>query len=211
MMWLENLMNLVRREAKRVALRNTPSFRFGLVQHYNPTTGAVQVTFPEDLDPTTGQPTLSPWMPIIMPSAGPGAGDIAAPPINSQAIILSASWGDQRFMFMLGTVRAVTDTMPSQPLPESGPPLPPGPPGGERWITHPSGTSMMLRNDGTLLAGANEGAFKRLATEDFVLNIFNNHNHLYLPGDGSPTPTDVPGTIVGPTDTVNMTAQLKGT
>ena len=208
---IHNLMNIIQREVQRVARRMMPGIRFGIVDKYDPTSGAVQVQFPDDPDPVTGAPTVSPWMPIIMPSAGPGAGDIAAPPLGSQAIILSIAWGSDRYMFMLGTVRAVTDTMPPQPQPDPppDPPLPNGPPSGERWITHPNGQSIMLRNDGTVLVGQNTGAFQRLATEEFVLSVFNNHTHKHRPGSDPLTETEAPTNPVPSGSTTAMTATAK--
>ena len=209
---LDDFLNIIQREVARVAARMMPQIRFGIVQQYNPGVGAVQVIFPDDPDPDTGAPTLSPWMPIIMPSAGPGAGDVAAPPLGSQAIIISIAWGSDRHMFMLGTVRALTDTMPPQPQPDPpvDPPLPPGAPSGERWIIAPGGHGMMLRNDGTVLVGQNTGTYQRLATEEFVLSVFNNHNHNYLPGSGTMTTTSAPTAPVPTNSTTAMTAAAKG-
>jgi len=201
------LLDLIRREAERAVRKFAPGHRFGIVSNYNPAGPSVRVNFLDDLD-ENGQPTLSPWMPIIEPSAGAGSGDIAAPQLGSQAVVIHFGYGDQRFTFMLGTVRSSLDPVPPEPGTDT---TPAGAPEKERWIVHPSGTALLLRNDGTVLTGALGGTFKRLATEDFVLNVYNDHTHQYSPGDGTPTQTAGPNTTVASGDTTNLTAQLKAT
>lgn len=203
---IADLENIIEQIAQRVVRRWAPAHRFGIVSNYDPSGPAVKVQLPDDLD-ANGNPQLSPWMPIIMPSAGPGAGDIAAPQIGSQAIILEMGWGADKFQFMLGTVRPSTDALPPQPLPPSGPPLPAGAPENERWIVHPQGQSVMLRNDGTVLAGKTLGTYQRLATEQFVLDVFNNHTHGNVQtGSGVSGPPQSP---VASGSTTAMTATLK--
>jgi hypothetical protein len=72
------------------------------------------------------------------------------------------------------------------------------------------GQSVMMRNDGTILAGQNTGAFQRLATEEFVLMVFNQHQHDYIPGDNTPTQTGVPTMLVPSDSTTSLTATIKG-
>jgi hypothetical protein len=204
----DDITAMVKREVRAVIRQHMPGHRFGLVQQYNPTTHQVQVIFPEDLD-ANGNPQLSPWMPIIAPASSAGAGDVQAPQMGSQAIVLHFGYGADRFTFMLGTVRAATDTVPVMPAPSGSPPNV-GTPEGDRAIVHPTGgQGIYLRGDGIVLAGASDGTFQRMATEAFVLNIFNNHTHGGVQSGGSTT--TAPTTTVSNTDTTNLTAQLKGT
>ena len=204
---VEKLLNIIRREAESAARRHAMGWRFGIVQQYDPAGPAVRVSFPEDLD-DTGQPTLSPWMPIVLPSAGPNAGACDAPDIGSQAFILHRGHGHERETFMLGTVRSSSDPAPADPAAEGQPAPRPGTPAGEKWMVHSSGSFLKVR-PGQVQAGANGAAFQRLATEQFVLDVFNKHTHPYFPGNGGVTQTQPPKQQVADGDDANLTAQLK--
>jgi hypothetical protein len=211
MSW-SRIQNFIAREVERICKRNAPHIRFGIVDSFNPAGPAVRIKFPDDLD-ADGNPTLSPWMPVIEPAAGPGSGDLSPPTIGAQAVVFHIGWGAERWTFMMGTVRSSQDAVPAAPNPptDGSPPPPPGAPAGDRWIVHPAGQGIYLRADGTALIGTGNGHFLRLATEDFVLNKFNMHSHPYQPGDGTMTQTGAPNlTVPASGDTTDLTASIKG-
>jgi hypothetical protein len=204
-----DLQNMIRREAEIAVQKYAPAHRFGIVSQYNPAGHQVRVTFPEDLD-ANGNPQLSPWMPIVSPAASGDAGDVAAPLMGSQAMVIHFGYGADRFTFMLGTVRSAVDAVPSMP----GAAANSGIPEGSRAIVHPlGGQGIYLAADGSVSVGLPGGTFKRLATEDFVLNSYNSHTHqIQNVASGSATlTTQAPAVQISTGDTTDLTVNLKAT
>ncbi len=204
-----DLLDMIRREAENAVQQWAPGHRFGIVSQYNPVGHQVRVTFPEDLD-ENGNPKLSPWMPIVAPAASGAAGDVAAPLMGSQAMIVHFGYGADRFTFMLGTVRGTPDVVPSMP----GASASSGIPEGNRAIVHPlGGQGIYLAADGSVLIGLPNGTFKRLATEDFVLNKYNSHQHQIpnVASGGATLTTTAPTVQISTGDTDDLTVNLKAT
>jgi hypothetical protein len=208
---LEDWKNEILREVRREIRLTGVGIRFGIVQQYDPSGPTVRLQYLDTPD-ANGQPTLSTPMPIIVPSAGPGSGVIAAPAIGTQAIVLQIGAGAEQIQFMLGVVRpTATQPAPYQSEPAGGAPPPTGAPEQETWMVHPNGNAVKMSNDGHIYAGAQFGTFQRMATEAFVLSVFNNHTHEYIPGSGTPAQTMAPNAPVPSGSTTAMTVQFKGT
>jgi hypothetical protein len=193
----QDLLNLVRREAERAVEARIKPPRHGIVSSYDPSTFTVKVTFPEDLD-TSGKPKITGWLPLSTQSAGNGWGICFAPALGAQVGVHFAEDDPDS-----GFVSHHIFSGPDQPL---------GTPEGELWMQHQTGTCIKMTGAGEILAGMADGTFQRLATERFVLDIFNAHSHGYLPGTGTLTQTTAPNlTVPGTGDTTHLTAQLKAT
>lgn len=152
--------------------------RIGLVQAYNPQDGSVKVVIQpvDESDPNNGQ---TGWIPL----ATQYVGMVGAPRQNDQVIVLFHQ-GNLNNGIVIG--RLYSQANPAPEVPE-----------GEYWITHPTGTFVKIKNDGsveingnskiTLTAPeidlSNNGSLKKLITDAFV-DLYNNHTH------GSTPPPD---------------------
>lgn len=104
----------------------------GTVTEYDPTTYSAKVMLqPEEIE--TG------WLPIATAAAGPSWGIYAAPINGAQAMVLFLE-GDREVGWIAGFLASDED-----------PPPQPGPPAGEFWSLHKSGSFLKFTNDGDVL------------------------------------------------------------
>lgn len=136
---IDDLMNMVRREARRVAADLIQSSRHGIVTSYNPAGPAVIVQYQEDLD-YDGNPKDSGWVPWSCGSAGSGWTACFAPAIGMQATVNFAG-GDGNSPYATGALHSQT-----QP--------PPGVPEGEMWLFHKTGVYIKLTSVGEIETNA---------------------------------------------------------
>jgi hypothetical protein len=193
---IEDFLNVIRREANAAVKRRIRSPRHGIVSAYNPARPAVKVKFTEDLD-ADGNPKETGWIPIAVASAGAGWGIMFAPHLGQHVTVDYAN-DESNSPFLRNALHS--DAEPGIGAPE-----------GEYWMVHQSGTVLKMTATGTVLIGAGAGTFQRLATEHFVLQVYDNHTHPYIPGSNPVANTDVPNQQVSSGDTTNLTAQLKAT
>lgn len=103
--------------------------RFGLVTSVDPASATARVTLqPEGV--------LSGWLPVLSPWVGSGWGAWSPPSPGDQVMIL-AQEGDAEHGVIIG--RAFSDSDP-----------PPPAAAGELWLVHETGSTIRLRNSGTV-------------------------------------------------------------
>lgn len=186
---MDKYLNAVRFQAG-IGNNLTSQTRIGLIQAYNPQDGSVKVVIQpvDDGDPNNGQ---TGWIPL----ATNFIGLVGAPKQNDQVIVLFHQ-GNVNNGIVIGRLYSQAD--PSPQVPE-----------GEYWITHDSGTSFKIKNDGSVeINGAskislispeidlsNNGTVKKLVT-DAMVDFFNNHTHGASPPPNTPMGNSELTTIV---------------
>jgi hypothetical protein len=125
---MEAVLNLVRREAERVA-RARPAPRGAIISSYDATSHTVKVTYP-----VTG--AESGWMPVLHAAVGAGWGLVCGPAIGVQAVVEFLD-GDIDCPFVAGFLNSTPDTPQSVAS-------------GEIILQHSSGAFIRLANDGAI-------------------------------------------------------------
>ena len=125
---MQNLLNVVRREAERVVARLAHP-KTGIVSGYDPANYAAKVRLqPQDVE--TG------WLPIRTPWSGNNWGMFCPPDIGDEVEVQFQEGGKQAPYVAL---RAFGDR--SRPL---------SVPAGEFWLVHKTGSFLKFRNDGSV-------------------------------------------------------------
>lgn len=181
--------------------------RFGVVTSVDPGSYTARVTLqPEGV--------LTGWLPILSPWTGTGWGIVCPPTPGDQVLVLPQE-GDAEHGVIVG--RNFSDRQ-RPPVGDAGPV-----PAGELHIVHATGTRLRLGNDGsvtiaaqgsvtinatqplrieapeidlaaaTVKGGDLSAATQRLATEEFVLGLFNAHTHPDAHGGETGTPLQQAG------------------
>lgn len=181
--------------------------RFGIVTSVDPAGYTARVSLqPEGV--------LTGWLPILSPWIGAGWGIVCPPSPGDQVLVLPQE-GDAEHGVIVG--RNYSDRQ--RPASGSNGPVP----AGELHIVHATGTRLRLGNDGsvaidaqgavtvnatrsvqikapeidlaaaTVKGGDLSGAVQRLATEAFVLGLFNTHTHPDAQGGETGTPLQQAG------------------
>lgn len=105
--------------------------RLGIITSYNPSDATVKVKIqPENNDDPQG--SLSGWIPFATGFIGLNA----APRIGDQAIVIFQE-GNINCGMVVGVLYSDVDA-------------PPAAPSGEWWLTHPSGSFIKIKNDGSI-------------------------------------------------------------
>jgi uncharacterized protein involved in type VI secretion and phage assembly len=123
----EDLLNLIRREVA-LYLANRAETRIGVVQSYDPALHAARVEYQPEGE-------LSGWIPVGTVGAGNGFGMGFAPTIGQQVTVHFLE-GSLDSGIIGPSIHSTVD------LP------PPGVASGMAWMIDPSGTSILLTNDG---------------------------------------------------------------
>ena len=108
--------------------------RLGEITSYNPATYSAKVMIQPD-----GYETG--WLPIMAAMIGQGWGLLAAPSIGDHAVV-SFEHGDPESGLVMGFIPSDAQR-------------PGAPPSGELWLTHQTGSTLKLTNDGKVLVSAN--------------------------------------------------------
>jgi hypothetical protein len=125
---MEEVLNLVRREAERVT-RARPCPRGAVVTSYDPASHTVKVTYP-----ATG--AESGWMPVLHAAVGAGWGVVCGAVIGAQAVVDFLD-GDIDCPFVAGFLNSAPDTPQTVAS-------------GEIMLQHASGAFVRLANDGAI-------------------------------------------------------------
>jgi uncharacterized protein involved in type VI secretion and phage assembly len=174
---MDAIMNRMRLEAQWV-LGNEGKTELGLIDSYDPSSYSVKVKLPAKNGKITG------WMPLGTLAVGPGYGIMFGPEIGAQ-IKISYQEGDPN--------APVADLQVFDNVNHPSANSQPGPPSGEWWLIHKSGSTFKFTNDGKLTLNSGEeidignaaSAYQSLATIA-IMGIFNNHVHTNG-NDGSDT------------------------
>lgn len=181
--------------------------RFGIVSSVDPNSYTARVMLqPENV--------LTGWLPVLSPWSGAGWGMVCPPSPGDQVLVLPQD-GDAEHGVIVGRSFSATAQPPTGP---NGPA-----PSGELWLQHASGSVVRLGNDGTVtinaqgmlsIAGTSKvavaaseidldaaavrggnvaGSMQRLATESFVLSLFNTHTHADAQGGQTGAPLQQAG------------------
>jgi hypothetical protein len=184
--------------------------RWGVVQSFNPSNYTAKVTLqPEGV--VTG------WLPIVTPTFGAGWG-LVSPLQPGQQVLVVPDTGDHDNGVILGGTWNTQSTVPKIPSSMGGSPnnLQPGEfafvaPGGNSYLRFCSDGSVLLNATALYMLaqqiyslGSAGSTPLRLATETFVLDLYNSHTHPGIqPGSSS---TGVPNQQASSSD---LTANLK--
>jgi hypothetical protein len=176
--------------------------RWGVVQSFNPANYTAKVTLqPEGV--------LTGWLPIVTPTFGAGWG-VVSPLQPGQQVLVVPDTGDHDNGVILGGTWNTSSTVPKTPNTLGGQPTNLQP--GEFAFVSPQGSFLRFCPDGSVLIaataiytlGAASSTPLRLATENFVLDVYNNHTH---PGvEAGSASTGVPNQQATSSD---LTANLK--
>jgi len=132
---MQHLLNQMRFQSG-IGQNFITQMKFGLVTSYNPQNSYVIVQI-QPINEEDPQGSLTGWIPYL----SPWAGFQGAPRINDQVGVVFQE-GDINSGVAIGIIYSDED-------------LPPGAPSGELWITHPSGTTIKIMNDGNIQITAN--------------------------------------------------------
>jgi Type VI secretion system/phage-baseplate injector OB domain/GpV Apex motif len=183
--------------------------RWGIVQSFDPTRYMARITLqPENV--------LTGWLPIVSPTYGPGWG-VVSPLEPGQQVLCIPDNGDHDNPCILGGTWNTQATVPKIPSSITGQPN--NLQSGEWAFVSPQGSYLRFCADGSVLLsatalymlaqtiyslGSGSSTPQRLATETFVLDVYNNHTHGGIqPGGGN---TAVPNQQAGSSD---LTTNLK--
>lgn len=176
--------------------------RFGVVSSVDPHSYAARVTLqPEGV--------LSGWLPVLSPWVGAGWG-MACPPAPGDQVLVLPQDGDAEHGVIVGRAFSAAALPPAG---GNGPA-----PAGELWLQHACGSVVRLGNDGSVSISAQglvsiaaatrvtvaapeieldaaavrggdaAASAQRLATEGFVLSLFNAHTHADAQGGQTGAP-----------------------
>lgn len=132
---MQELMNLVRREAMRV-MRNHTRPRVGIVTAYNPKTHMVKVK----LQPKGNETS---WIPVSAHHMGNGFGVMVAPKIGDQ-VEVGFQGGDSHTPRVVGRFHSDQDKPPQIEA-------------GEVLVKHESGAGIYINKDGDIILKAASG------------------------------------------------------
>lgn len=171
---MERLINAFKgHSGAQDALAGQP--RFAKVTSVDPQLGTVRV----QLQP---EGVLTGWLPVLSAWVGCGWG-LSCPPSPGDQVLVIPQEGDAENGVVVGRIWSQDATMPQTPV-------------GELWLTHKSGSSIRLVNDGTVLikgdlhvAGA---IFDQHGSLDQLRGHYNQHRHTVPQGGttSSPMPQD---------------------
>jgi phage baseplate assembly protein gpV len=176
--------------------------RWGVVQSFNPANYTAKVTLqPEGV--------LTGWLPIVTPTFGAGWG-VVSPLQPGQQVLVVPDTGDHDNGVILGGTWNTSSTVPKIPAAPGGATT--NLQSGEWAFVSPAGSFIRFCADGSVLInataiytlGSGSATPLRLATENFVLDVYNNHTH---PGvEAGSASTGVPNQQATSSD---LTANLK--
>jgi hypothetical protein len=164
---MDAIFNRMRLEAQRVNATHAKT-RLGLIDAYDPGSYSIKVRLQPDN-------TITSWMQLGALAVGPGYGIMIGPEIGQQIEIEFQEGGHEvpiAGLRFFDNVNSPSATGLS------------GPPSGEWWLVHKSGSQFKFTNDGRMLLASGEevdigsmaSAFLSLATIN-IMPIFNNHVH----------------------------------
>ena len=162
------MLNRMRLEAQWV-LGNEGKPELGIIDSYDPGSYSVKVKLPAKNGKITG------WIPLGTLAAGPGWGFMIGPTIGAQ---IKISYQEADANVPVAELQVFDNV--NHPCANGQP----GPPSGEWWMVHQSGTAIKFTNDGklaltsgeTIDIGSAASAYQSLATIA-IMSIFNNHVH----------------------------------
>ena len=171
---MQHFLNALKAHAGALDLA-TGQPRFGLVTSVDPARYAARVALqPEGV--------VSGWLPILSPWIGAGWGMSCLPTSGDQVLVLMQE-GDGEHGVIVGASWSDAQRAPAAPV-------------GELWLTHRSGTSLKLLNDGTVRIMGDlhvEGdVFDRRGSLDRLRQHYDGHTHSDPQGGqvSGPSPTD---------------------
>lgn len=125
---MDRLLNALKlQSAAQDAAQGQP--RFGVVASVDPKAGTARVTLqPEGV--------LTGWLPVLSPWVGAGWG-LSCPPSPGDQVLVLPQEGDAEHGAVLARSWSAEAPPPETPV-------------GELWLTHRSGTTLRLCNDGTV-------------------------------------------------------------
>ena len=145
--------------------------RFGKVTSVDPAQGTVRV----QLQP---EGVLTGWLPVLSPWVGPGWG-FSCPPSPGDQVLVVPQEGDAENGVVIG--RAWSDGVAI-----------PNTPSGELWLTHKSGSSLRLLNDGTITISGDVhvygDVYDRHGSLSHLRDHYNQHTHIDSRGGTTSTP-----------------------
>lgn len=173
---MDQITNRMRLEAQRV-VDSKAKTRIGIIDSYDQGSYSIKVRLQPDN-------TITGWMPLGTLAAGPGWGFMIGPTLGQQ---IEVEFQEDGHEVPVGGLR-FHDVVNS---PSANGQV--GPPAGEWWMVHESGSQFKFTNDGKLLLASGQeidignlaSAFFTLATSS-ILSKFNNHTHTSA-ASGSPT------------------------
>jgi phage baseplate assembly protein V len=174
---MDGFLNLCKAHASQID-QGWAQPRLAVVSSVDPATYTARVLIqPENV--------LSGWLPIAASWVGAGWG-VACPPASGEQVIVLSQEGDSEHGIVIGRLWSNTVATPGAPV-------------GEFWLVHQSGSSLKLRNDGSI--ESNAATWTHSGDLHVTGNIFDSYNsladlrkhyneHVHEPSNTPPTPAD---------------------
>lgn len=149
----------------------TSQCRIGILTSYNPADSTVKVSI-QPVDEESPEASQTGWIPLSTSFIG----FVGAPRINDQVVVLFQE-GSLNSGIVIGRIYSDED-------------VPPAAPSGEWWLTHPSGSSIKIKDDGEIeiisaskvvmkapdIELSNAGTLQKVVTEAMKA-FFDTHTH----------------------------------